>query len=60
MKTIMYNPQTGDLLATITKPGSKGYDGYINKGYQPIGHVSGFNVKVEPLMPISEYMKLRI
>lgn len=55
----MYNPQTGDLLATITKPGSKGYDGYIDRGYQPIGHVSGFNVKVEPLMPISEYMKLR-
>lgn len=46
MKELMYNPSTGDLLATKAKTDGKTYQCYIAKGYIKIGWVDGFNVVV--------------
>lgn len=49
MKVLMYNPKTGEVIATQADPNGKVYQGYENKGFIAIGHADGFNLYVAGL-----------
>ena len=42
MRLLMFNAETGDVLATSASPEGNVYKGYLEEGYVPVAYVEYF------------------